>query len=159
MATGRKTGGRQKGSPNKRTVARRLAETEAMCALPEQFQGNALALLQMIYRDTKLELRVRIDAASKALAYELPKPEFATPFSDVVPLHVRIRGLCPRAPVSAAEAEKIKAAIELLGCSGGKMEKETEGSGYFEVDDARCRDGQYDIKLDKDFKVIVMSRD
>jgi hypothetical protein len=62
-------------------------------------------------------------------------------------------------PVSPAEAEKIKAAIEVLGCTGGKMEKETEGSGYFEVDDARCRDGQYDIKLDKDFKVIVMSRD
>jgi hypothetical protein len=42
---------------------------------------------------------------------------------------------------------------------GRKMEKETEGSGYFEVDDAKCRDGQYDIKLDKDFKVIVMTRD
>ena len=26
-------------------------------------------------------------------------------------------------------------------------------------DDAKCRDGQYDIKLDKDFKVIVMTRD
>jgi hypothetical protein len=62
-------------------------------------------------------------------------------------------------PVSAEEAAKIKAAIEVLGCTGGKMEKETEGSGYFEVDDAKCRDGQYDIKLDKDFKVIVMSRD
>jgi hypothetical protein len=43
------------------------------------------------------------------------------------------------------------------GCTGGKMEKETEGSGYFEVDDAKCRDGQYDIKLDKDFKVTVMT--
>jgi hypothetical protein len=62
-------------------------------------------------------------------------------------------------PVSAEEAAKIKTAIEVLGCSGGKMEKETEGSGYFEVDDAKCRDGQYDIKLDKDFKVIVMTRD
>jgi hypothetical protein len=62
-------------------------------------------------------------------------------------------------PVSAEEAAKIKAAIEVLGCTGGKMEKETEGSGYFEVDDAKCRDGQYDIKLDKDFKVIVMTRD
>jgi hypothetical protein len=62
-------------------------------------------------------------------------------------------------PVSPAEADKIKAALETLGCTGGKMEKETEGSGFFEVDDAKCRDGQYDIKLDKDFKVIVMSRD
>jgi len=62
-------------------------------------------------------------------------------------------------PVTPAEAEKIKAALEAWGCTGGKMEKETEGSGYFEVDDAKCRDGQYDIKLDKDFKVTVMTRD
>jgi hypothetical protein len=61
--------------------------------------------------------------------------------------------------VTPAEAEKIKAALEAWGCTGGKMEKETEGSGYFEVDDAKCRDGQYDIKLDKDFKVTSMTRD
>lgn len=62
-------------------------------------------------------------------------------------------------PVTPAEAEKIKAALESFGCTGGKMEKETEGSGYFEVDDAKCRDGQFDIKLDKDFKLIAMTRD
>jgi hypothetical protein len=62
-------------------------------------------------------------------------------------------------PVTPAEAEKIKAALEAWGCSGGKMEKETEGSGYFEVDDAKCKDGQYDFKLDKDFKVTVITRD
>ena len=62
-------------------------------------------------------------------------------------------------PVTPAEAEKIKAALETVGCSGGNMEKETEGSGFYEVDDAKCRDGQYDIKLDKDFKIVVMSRD
>ena len=62
-------------------------------------------------------------------------------------------------PVSPAEAEKIKAALEAWGCSGGKMEKETEGTGVYEVDDAKCRDGQYDIKLDQDFKVIVITRD
>jgi hypothetical protein len=62
-------------------------------------------------------------------------------------------------PVTPAEGEKIKAALEALGCTGGKMEKETEGSGYFEVDDAKCKDGQYDIKLDKDFKMLAMTRD
>jgi hypothetical protein len=62
-------------------------------------------------------------------------------------------------PVTPAEAEKIKAALEVLGCMGGKIEKETEGSGYFEVDDAKCKDGQYDVKLDKDFKMIAMTRD
>jgi hypothetical protein len=62
-------------------------------------------------------------------------------------------------PVSPAEAEKIQAALQAWGCSGGKMEKETEATGVFEVDDAKCRDGQYDVKLDKDFKVIVITRD
>ncbi|WP_249135943.1 hypothetical protein [Bradyrhizobium sp. AUGA SZCCT0176] len=61
--------------------------------------------------------------------------------------------------MTPAEAEKIKAVLEGLGCTGGKMEKETEASSYFEVDDAKCRDGQYDIKLDKDFKLIAMIRD
>ena len=42
---------------------------------------------------------------------------------------------------------------------GGKLEKETEGRGYFEVDDAKCKDDQYDIKLDMDFKMIAMTRD
>jgi hypothetical protein len=61
--------------------------------------------------------------------------------------------------VTPAEAEKIKAALEVLGCTDGKMEKETKGSGCFEVDDAKCKDGQYGIKLDKDFKMIAMTRD
>jgi hypothetical protein len=56
-----------------------------------------------------------------------------------------------------AEAEKIQAALAVVGCSGGEMEQ--EDSGIFEVDDAKCKDGQYDIKLDKDFKIISMTRD
>jgi hypothetical protein len=63
-------------------------------------------------------------------------------------------------PVSPAEAEKIQAALQVWGCSGGEMEKETEATGVYEVDDAKCRDGgQYDLKLDKDFKVIAITRD
>jgi hypothetical protein len=62
--------------------------------------------------------------------------------------------------VSSEEAEKIKAALEAFGCTGGEMEKEDEGSALlYEVDDAKCKSGEYDIKLDKDFKVIVMIRD
>jgi hypothetical protein len=62
-------------------------------------------------------------------------------------------------PVSPANAEKIKATLQAWGCSGGKMEQETEGTSVYEVDDAKCKDGQYDVKLDKDFKVIVITRD
>jgi hypothetical protein len=61
--------------------------------------------------------------------------------------------------VTPAEAEKIKAAMQAWGCSGGKMEQETEASGIFEVDDAKCHGAQYDVKLDKEFKVILISRD
>ena len=39
------------------------------------------------------------------------------------------------------------------------MEQENEATGVYEVDDAKCKDGQYDIKLDKEFKVIVITRD
>ena len=62
-------------------------------------------------------------------------------------------------PVSPAEAEKIKTALEAFGCTAGEMEKGESSVFAFEVDDAKCKDGEYDIKLDKDFKVIIMLRD
>lgn len=62
-------------------------------------------------------------------------------------------------PVKDADGAKIKAALEAVGCEGGKYEQETEASGVFEVDDAKCKDGQFDFKLDKDFKVLSKSAD
>ncbi|MEQ1709897.1 MAG: hypothetical protein ABL908_00685 [Hyphomicrobium sp.] len=61
---------------------------------------------------------------------------------------------------SAAEAEKIAATAKAWGCSGGEAEKETESSGIYEVDDAKCADGKkYDLKMDKDFKMISITAD
>lgn len=60
---------------------------------------------------------------------------------------------------SVEEATKVKAALTEWGCEGGTIEKETEASGVFEVDDAKCKGAQYDIKLDSSFKVISLSRD
>ena len=61
---------------------------------------------------------------------------------------------------SDEEAAKIKESIAAWGCEGGKFEKESEATGVYEVDDAKCKDGQqYDIKLDGDFKVRSMTRD
>ena len=74
-------------------------------------------------------------------------------------LSMAITAAVADSPVSEADAEKIKATMQAWGCSGGKMEKETEGTGVYEVDDAKCKDGQYDIKLDRDFKVINIDRD
>jgi len=62
--------------------------------------------------------------------------------------------------VSDAEAKGIEATLKAWGCSGGEMEKETEGTSKFEVDDATCADGrQYDVKLDKNFNLIGIHAD
>jgi hypothetical protein len=58
---------------------------------------------------------------------------------------------------SAEETKSIQSALAQLGCAGGKLVKEP--SGLFEIDDAKCKIGQYDFKLDKDFNVALMSRD
>ena len=63
-------------------------------------------------------------------------------------------------PVTPAEEEKIKAALEAFGCTGGEIEKEDEGSTLlYEVDNVKCKNGEYDVKLDKNFNVIIMLRD
>lgn len=64
---------------------------------------------------------------------------------------------------STEETASISAALAAMGCKGwDEIEKEAKagGAGYhFEIDDTTCADGQYDIKLDKDFKLIDKSRD
>lgn len=61
---------------------------------------------------------------------------------------------------SDAEAAKIKETLSVWGCEGGEYEKESEASGVFEVDDAKCKDGQqYDIKLDENYMVRSITRD
>ncbi|MDJ0514614.1 MAG: hypothetical protein AAGF48_11110 [Pseudomonadota bacterium] len=60
---------------------------------------------------------------------------------------------------SEAEAAKIKEAIAAWGCEGGEYEKESEGTGVFEAEDVKCKDGQYDFRLTKDYKVFVITAD
>lgn len=61
---------------------------------------------------------------------------------------------------SDEEAKKITEALTAAGYTGGEMEKETEGSGVYEIDDAKDKSGaQFDIKLDKDFKIMSVTRD
>lgn len=57
------------------------------------------------------------------------------------------------------EAAKIKEAVAAWGCSGGEYEKESEGTGVYEAEDVKCKAGQYDFRLDKDFKVFVITAD
>ncbi len=58
-----------------------------------------------------------------------------------------------------AEAAKIKEAVAAWGCEGGNYEKESEGTGVFEAEDVKCKGGQYDFRLEKDFKVFVITKD
>ena len=63
-------------------------------------------------------------------------------------------------PLSAEETKSAVAAAAAWGCEGGKWEKETEGTGVFELDDAKCKDdADYDLKFDKNFKLIDISAD
>ena len=61
--------------------------------------------------------------------------------------------------VSDDEAKALGAAASAYGCSGGQLEKESEASGVLEVNDAKCKDGQFDLKFDKDYKLLNMTRD
>jgi len=61
--------------------------------------------------------------------------------------------------VSDEEAAKIKAAVAGWGCEGGSYEKETEGTGVYEAEDVKCKEGQYDFRLEKDFKVFSITKD
>ena len=64
------------------------------------------------------------------------------------------------APLSDDEAKKATAAAAAWGCEGGKWEKETEATGVYELDDAKCKDGgAYDLKFDKDYKLLAITRD
>mgnify|MGYP001155424687 CR=1 FL=1 len=57
------------------------------------------------------------------------------------------------------EVAKIKDAVAAWGCEGGSYEKESEGTGVYEAEDVKCKAGQYDFRLDKDFNVFVITKD
>jgi len=59
--------------------------------------------------------------------------------------------------VPAAEVTKIEESLSTLGCSGYESIKKEE-QGVYEIDDAKCKMGTVDIKLDKDYTVILISR-
>jgi hypothetical protein len=63
-------------------------------------------------------------------------------------------------PLTDEETKSATAAAAAWGCEGGKWEKETEATGVYELDDAKCKDGNnYDLKFDKNFKLLVISAD
>jgi hypothetical protein len=71
----KKTGGRQKGTPNKRSKKVLLAEAaeKARKLLGDDggiFDGNALAYLMSLYKNPMLDIETRKDAAKAAIPFE-----------------------------------------------------------------------------------------
>ncbi len=58
---------------------------------------------------------------------------------------------------SEEEAQSVRDSIARIGCEAGEIEKESEN--LYEIDDAPCEIGQYDIKLNGDFTIISMTYD
>ena len=58
---------------------------------------------------------------------------------------------------SEAEVASVAETLAKIGCEASEVEKES--ATLFEVDDATCGIGQYDIKLDAAFNIISMTRD
>jgi hypothetical protein len=77
-----KTGGRQKGSRNKRTQEREAATAAAMAliggTIPDAFAGDAHAFLMSVYKNPEIDLHSRLDAAKAALPYEKPRLQAVT---------------------------------------------------------------------------------
>ncbi|HXG77802.1 MAG TPA: hypothetical protein VNJ31_00495 [Methyloceanibacter sp.] len=51
------------------------------------------------------------------------------------------------------QVEGVEAAIKALGCTVEEDNIEAKGDGYA-ADDVECKDGNYDMVLDKDFKIV-----
>lgn len=78
MAKGFKTGGRTKGTPNKRTVelqqkAEQAAASIAQALGSDVFDGDAHAFLMSVYRDKTQPVDLRLDAAKAAAPFEKPR--------------------------------------------------------------------------------------
>jgi hypothetical protein len=92
---GERRGGRQPGVPNKRTVALAQAQAAAAAKVTQAlgdaaFDGDALALLQTLYRDTTQSVETRLHAAKAAIAYEKPRLQsIALAGADGGPIEIR----------------------------------------------------------------------
>lgn len=60
-------------------------------------------------------------------------------------------------PASPDEVKAIQEALAPFECTFDDVDKEADNR--FEVDDAQCKMGQYDFKLDGDYRIILMDMD
>lgn len=60
---------------------------------------------------------------------------------------------------SADETAKITEVIAKIGCKPGPEGIEKERDDLFEIDDAQCEIGQYDIKLNAEYAITSLTLD
>jgi hypothetical protein len=77
MARGFKTGGRKKGSKNKRALllqerTRALLDNAKEIIGGDLFEGDAHTFLMLTYKDKSLPHNLRLDAAKAAIRFEKP---------------------------------------------------------------------------------------
>lgn len=56
------------------------------------------------------------------------------------------------AALTEQQVEGVQTAIKAAGCTVEDSDIEAKGDGY-KADDVECKDGNYDVSLDKDFKI------
>ena len=54
--------------------------------------------------------------------------------------------------------EGVETTIKAIGCTVEETDITTKGGGY-KADDVDCKDGQYDLLLDKDFKITKKDKE
>lgn len=59
--------------------------------------------------------------------------------------------------LTEAQEAKVKEVLASINCEGWE-EAEIEDNGYVEIEDAKCKMGVMDIKLDKEMNVVLISR-
>jgi hypothetical protein len=57
-----------------------------------------------------------------------------------------------KSALTEQQVEGVEAAIKALGCTVEESDITAKGDGY-KADDVECKDGQYNMTLDKDFKI------
>ena len=58
----------------------------------------------------------------------------------------------PKSALTEQQVEGVQTAIKALGCTVEDSDIIAKGDGY-KADDVECKDGNYDMLLDKDFKI------
>ena len=56
------------------------------------------------------------------------------------------------------QVEGVETTIKAIGCTVEETDITTKGGGY-KADDVDCKDGQYDLLLDKDFKITKKDKE